>query len=108
MITDLTIRGDAKSIERIAYEISEDEYNQGVLYFELRMSPQLSANTVRINDDYRVLSPNDPNACSPEQTVQSVLNGLKRGQKDFGIRSSLILCCIVGHSGTSITKCLLV
>ena len=63
------------------------------------MSPQLSSNTVKINDAIPLVSTDAPNACSPKQVVESILRGLKRAQKDFGIRSSLILCCICGHPG---------
>ena len=87
-------------MERIAHEICEDQSIEGVLYFELRMSPQINSNTIQKNiNEFDFVLPNDSNACSPKQVVESVLKGLKRGEKDFGIHSSLILSCICGHPG---------
>lgn len=35
------IRGDLAAIERVAYELCEDQHNNGVVYFEGRYSPHL-------------------------------------------------------------------
>ena len=91
--------GDSEALERIAYEISEDEVKEGVLYFELRFSPHLASNTIKTKDRLEVLPISDPNACSPKHAVESVLKGLKRAQNDFNVGSALILSCIRGHSG---------
>ncbi|CAG2108779.1 unnamed protein product, partial [Medioppia subpectinata] len=89
-------KGDVEALERCAYELCEDEAKEGVLYFELRTSPHLSSNTVKKRHNSPVLSVSDANACSPKQVVEAVLRGLKRGQRDFGIKTSLILSCVCG------------
>ncbi|XP_054163463.1 adenosine deaminase-like [Oppia nitens] len=90
------IVGDVEAIERIAYELCEDQFLQNVLYFEVRMNPQYSSNTVEENPLARgqVVDVNHPNALTPKQVVETVLKGLKRGEQDFGVHSSLILSCI--------------
>jgi adenosine deaminase len=63
--------------ERIAYELCEDCARDNVIYFEARFAPAL--------------------ACSGEFTMEdavvAALEGLRRGQRDFGIHCGLILCC---------------
>src|SRR5213593_1695884 len=67
----------AKTQERIAYELCEDCARDNVIYFETRFAPCL--------------------ACSErftmEDAVVAALEGLRRGQRDFGVRCGLILCC---------------
>ncbi|VDM98979.1 unnamed protein product [Thelazia callipaeda] len=41
------IAGDKDAIERIAFEVCEDEAKSGVIYFEARYSPHLLCNTVK-------------------------------------------------------------
>ncbi|CAG2170852.1 unnamed protein product [Oppiella nova] len=95
--------GDADILERIAYELCEDEAKEGVLYFEVRMSPQLSSNTVEnvwreegnFSEDIPTEKYTHPaNPCTPKQVIESVLKGLKRGEQEFGVYSSLILSCM--------------
>lgn len=40
-------RGDKDAIEQVAYELCEDEAQNGVIYFEARYSPHLLCNTVK-------------------------------------------------------------
>jgi len=65
-----------ESMDRIAYELCEDQSRDGVLYFETRFAPVLQE------------SP----SCSLEQSVEAALQGLTRGGRDFGVRWGLILC----------------
>jgi adenosine deaminase len=67
----------AKTQERIAYELCEDCRRDNVIYFEARFAPGLAA------------SPR----FSMEDSVVAALEGFRRGQRDFGIRCGLILCC---------------
>lgn len=92
-------RGDSEALERCVYEICEDEAKDGVLYFELRTSPHLNSNTIKKKFNSPLVSESDPNACTPKQVVESVLRGLKRGEKDFGVVSALILSCVCGYPG---------
>ncbi|RWS09044.1 Adenosine deaminase-like protein, partial [Dinothrombium tinctorium] len=78
--------GDETAIERIAYEMCEDESRQGVAYFELRYSPHFFASTDGLlAKDFKHLS--------PERVVQCVTKGLQRGEKDFNVKARTILCC---------------
>ncbi|HUI06618.1 MAG TPA: adenosine deaminase [Verrucomicrobiae bacterium] len=67
----------AQTQERIGYELCEDCARDNVIYFETRFAPML--------------------ACSerftPDDAVAAALEGLRRGQRDFGVRCGLILCC---------------
>ncbi len=63
--------------ERIAYELCEDAARDNVIYFETRFAPALAA-----SDRFPM-----------EEAVQAALEGLRRGQRDFGLRCGLILCC---------------
>lgn len=65
-----------ESLERVAYEMMEDMKNDGVVYVETRFAPILHREKGLHYDDI----------------VNSVLNGLERGKKDFGIGYGLILC----------------
>src|SRR5437867_3265219 len=58
-----------ESLDRIAYEMMEDMYDDGVVYVETRFSPLF--HTER--------------GLHWEQIVSAVLKGLERGRKDFGV-----------------------
>ena len=63
--------------ERIGYELCEDCARDNVIYFETRFAPALACNR----------------KFTVEDAVVAALEGLRRGQRDFGIRCGLILCC---------------
>jgi adenosine deaminase len=65
-----------EGLERIAYEMIEDMYNDGVVYVETRFAPVYH----RMKGLYY------------EDSVNAVLAGLERGKKDFGVGYGLILC----------------
>jgi adenosine deaminase len=67
----------AKTQERIAYELCEDCARDNVIYFETRFAPALACNE----------------KFTMEDAIVAVLEGLRRGQRDFGVRCGLILCC---------------
>jgi adenosine deaminase len=67
----------AKTQERIAYELCEDCARDNVIYFETRFAPALASS----------------NSFTMEDAVVAALEGLRRGQRDFGVRCGLILCC---------------
>jgi adenosine deaminase len=68
----------AKTQERIAYELCEDCAKDNVIYFETRFAPMLACSET----------------FSAEDAVVAALEGLRRGQRDYGVRCGLILCCI--------------
>ena len=64
------------SLERVAYEMMEDMKEDGICYVETRFAPILHLDKGLHYDD----------------VITSVLNGLERGKKDFGVHYGLILC----------------
>jgi len=66
------------ALERVAYEQAEDLSKDGVVYFETRFAPIFHTRK----------------GLTHQQVVTSVLRGLERGRKDFGISSGLIICAM--------------
>jgi adenosine deaminase len=64
------------SLKRVAYEMMEDMKNDGVCYVETRFAPAYHTAKGLYNED----------------VVQSVLEGLELGKRDFGVGYGLILC----------------
>jgi adenosine deaminase len=67
-----------EGLERVAYEQAEDLYKDGVVYFETRFAPLFHTRK----------------GLTHQQVVAAVLKGLARGQRDFGVRSGLIICAM--------------
>ena len=67
-----------EALERVAYEQAEDLSQEGVVYFETRFAPVFHTRK----------------GLTHQQVVSSVLKGLERGRKDFGIFSGLIICAM--------------
>ena len=88
--------GNSEAMERIAYELCEDQAACGVVYFEARYSPHCLV-------DNSLLSTNcvhkGESNMTPRAAVQSVNRGLQRGETDFGVKARSILCCIRGRPG---------
>ncbi|GMS96868.1 hypothetical protein PENTCL1PPCAC_19043 [Pristionchus entomophagus] len=76
------VTNDLNAIERISYELCEDQAKDGVVYFEARYSPHLLIN--------------DKANHTARQVVEAVTRGLRRGKTDFGVDSRQILCMICG------------
>ncbi len=71
----MPVTRSAKAMERIAYELCEDQAKDGVVYFEARYAALLQAPALSI-----------------EESVEAALEGLRRGQRDFKLKAGLILC----------------
>lgn len=97
------IQGDAEAIERIAYEAVEDHYNNNVAYFETRFAPHLLLPSG---------APSSDSCCQSvtclHDVIDAVMDGLERGEKDFGVKSGLLLCALRGKTEwlVSLTKIL--
>lgn len=89
--------GDPKAIERVSYELCEDQAKCNVVYFEGRFNPQFMSNTCQ-SAGMEHKTYDGQGAVDPDMVVQAVLRGLKRGEHDFGVKARAILCCISGHS----------
>jgi adenosine deaminase len=74
----IAVMQTAEALERVAYEQAEDLSKDGVVYFETRFAPVFHTDK----------------GLTHQQVVAAVLKGLSRGQKDFGIRSGLIICAM--------------
>jgi len=64
------------ALSRIAYELAEDNARENVRYLEVRFGPILHTEE----------------GLSLEAVNDAVLEGLARAEKDFGIRTALIIC----------------
>ena len=67
-----------ESLERVAYEMLEDMKRDGVVYVETRFAPMFHRGKGLHN----------------ETIVRSVLRGLERGKRDFGVEYGVILCAM--------------
>ncbi|MEW9702058.1 adenosine deaminase [Paenibacillus sp. SI8] len=72
----------AEALERVAYEVIEQSIEHNCKYVEVRFAPQLHRN----------------NGLSVEETMHHVVEGLKRGYRDFGVRAGVIAICMRNHS----------
>ena len=79
-----------EDIERVSYEYCEDLARQSVLYAELRFSPFLPGRRQPIPGD---------------EYVDAALRGLERGERDFGIKTRVILSFMRGQPGVSVCVC---
>ena len=77
---DLTLKvlQTPESLYRAAYELAEDNHKENVHYFEVRYSPILHTQK----------------GLSPTVILDSVVEGLKDAERDFGIKSGVIVCGI--------------
>lgn len=74
----LSVMQDAEALERIAFELAEDAAAENVRYMEVRFSPVL----------------NVQNGLTLEEAVAAPLRGLRRAEKEYGIRTGIIICGI--------------
>ena len=74
--TTLSVMQTEESLERIAYELAEDAAKENVRYMEVRYSPVL----------------NIQGGLTLTQAVDAPLRGLRRAEKEFGIRTGVIIC----------------
>ena len=74
----LSVMQTPESLERCSYELIEDVFKENILYIEIRYSPILHIEE----------------GMTMEESVEAVQRGLNRGQKEFGVRSGIIICGI--------------
>jgi len=73
------------ALERVAHEFLEDMKEDGVVYAEVRFAPLLHIHK----------------GLTQDEVVNAVLAGLRRGEKDFGVKWGLIICAL-RHLDTSL------
>ena len=71
----MAVLADEESCRRVAYENVEDAAREGIRYIELRFSPCFMAEAHRLD---------------PSAVVAAVVQGVREGQRDFGVRANLI------------------
>ena len=64
------------AIERVAFEFIEDMHQDGVVYAEVRFAPCFHMDR----------------GLTPEAIVQAAIDGLSRGEAQYGVRWGLIIC----------------
>ncbi len=74
------------ALERVAYEFIEDMHEDGVVYAEVRFAPLLHTE----------------GGLSQDEVVNAVLAGLRRGEKDFGVKWGLIICALRHRSDSMV------
>ena len=73
-----------ESLRRITYELLEDAAKENVKYIEIRYAPVLHTEK----------------GLTIEEVIESVLDGINQGEKDFNISANLILSCL-RHRGAN-------
>ncbi len=74
----LSVMQTPESLERCAYELIEDVAKENVRYIEIRYSPILHTQK----------------DMTPDDSVEAVRAGLQKAEKDFGVKSGIIVCGI--------------
>ncbi|KAI8610880.1 hypothetical protein BC830DRAFT_1172363 [Chytriomyces sp. MP71] len=72
--TEAVLRNEP-NLERVAFEMAEDQFNVGIRYFEVRYAPQLHA---------------IPGQLSVEQVIEAVDRGLKRAVHEFNAKPEVV------------------
>jgi len=67
-----------EALERVAFEFIEDMHHDGVVYAEVRFAP-----VYHTEGDL-----------TQEEVIVAVIRGLKRGEREFGVRWGLIICAM--------------
>ncbi len=74
----LSVLQTPHALERVAYELIEDVTRENVRYIEVRYSPIL----------------HDKHGMQPDESIVAVRKGLRRAERDFGVKSGIIICGI--------------
>lgn len=74
----LSVMQTPDSLERIAFELIEDVSKENVRYIEIRYSPILHLKK----------------GMTPADSIDAVKKGLRRAEKEFGVKSGIIICGI--------------
>ncbi|MDP2955239.1 MAG: adenosine deaminase [Longimicrobiales bacterium] len=77
-VLTLAVMQDVEALERIAYELVQDHALENVRYLEARFCPAL----------------NTQGGLAPHEALDAALRGLARGERDFPIRTRVIVCAL--------------
>lgn len=70
-----------ENLKRISYELIEDVNRENVKYIEIRFAPLFHI----------------AKGLSVKEVIEAILEGLREGEKDFGVKSNLIICVMRHH-----------
>ncbi len=76
--TTISVMQHADALERVAFELAEDNARENVRYLEVRYSPALHT-----EEDLPLM-----------ETVEAPLRGLARAESEYGIKTGIIICGI--------------
>lgn len=76
--TTLSVMQSSESIERIAYELAEDAWREGVWYLEVRFAPNL----------------NTRDGLTSAGALEAAIKGLRRAERETGIVSRVLVCAL--------------
>jgi adenosine deaminase len=74
----LSVMQTSEALERVAYELAEDAWREGVWYLETRFAPNL----------------NTRGGLTPSKALEAAVKGLARAEKDFGIVARVLVCAL--------------
>jgi adenosine deaminase len=74
----IAVMQTAESLERVAFEFIGDMFGDGVVYAEVRFAPVYHTGR----------------GLTQDEVVHAVIRGLKRGEKQYGVRWGLIICAM--------------
>jgi len=80
-VTVAVLQSEA-ALERAAYELCENAARENVIYMEIRFAPLLHLQQ----------------GLSPQAVMEAVLSGMRRAEKNYPIRTGLILCAMKQES----------
>ena len=80
--TTLSVMQTAPAMERIAFELAEDAYNEGVRYLETRFCP-----TLNVHGGLKI-----------DEVVVAATEGLARAEKQYGIVGRAIVTALRNNS----------
>jgi adenosine deaminase len=76
--TTLSVMQTAESLERIAYELATDAWQEGVWYLETRFAPNL----------------NTRGGLTSAQALEAAIKGLRKAEREHGILARVIVCAL--------------
>jgi len=86
------VKGDLDFVEKLAYDFVKRQAEQNVIYTEVRYNPHL------LGKDNSVVEQKKEEATvtivEPDPVVDAVTRGLRKGEKEYGVKVNQILCCI--------------
>mmetsp|Transcript_2483 Transcript_2483/g.3743 ORF Transcript_2483/g.3743 Transcript_2483/m.3743 type:complete len:453 (-) Transcript_2483:185-1543(-) len=92
------VRGNLNLLEALAYDFCKRQWEQNVIYTEVRYSPHYLADDGAMNNASSSSSSSKANGTTTNTganaVVDAITRGLRKGQDEYNITINQILCCI--------------